>query len=310
MTKYLFIVNPHARNKAIGKMWPDVEGEILRRGWDHTTIYTQETKHAIDIAKNEAKNYDIIVATGGDGTVNEVANGLYGSGKTFGVLPLGNGNDFAYGILLDDNFQKSLDILEKGVTEDLTVGIAEADEDRRYFVNIVDTGVGATISVSAFTEAKWLRGFIKYYYLALKGVLKYRLVKTKIQVDDQDPFECGLVILAAGMGHRFGAGFQILPDNFAFEPDFAICYAHDISKMKQIELLNVLKGGHHIGKENVEYIRGSKISLELEKALPVEVEGEIVNFGAKNVKFEVAPEKLRTVVPDEFIQLKESRQDK
>ena len=310
MTKYLFIVNPHARNKTIGKMWPEVEGEILERGWNHTTIYTQHPKHAIEIAKEEAKNYDIIVATGGDGTVNEVANGLYGTGKSFGVLPLGNGNDYARGILLDENYQRSLDVLEKGLTADLTVGIAEADEDKRYFINIVDTGVGATISVSAFNEAKWLKGFLKYYYLALKGVLKYRLIKTKIQIDNQDAFECGLLILAAGMGHRFGAGFQILPDNYAFEPDFAICYAHDIRKMKQIELLNILKGGHHIGKENVHYIRGSKISLELGKPLPVEVEGEIVNFSATNVKFEVAPEKLRTVVPDEFIKLKESRQKK
>ncbi|MCE7742987.1 MAG: diacylglycerol kinase family lipid kinase [Candidatus Heimdallarchaeota archaeon] len=310
MTSYLFIVNPEARNGAIGKMWPNVEEEILKRGMRHTTIYTKEPKHAIEIAREEANNFDIIVATGGDGTVNEVANGLYGTGATFGVLPLGNGNDFARGILLDDDFQRSLDILVNCKTLDLTVGIATADDDKRYFVNIADTGVGATISVSAFTEAKWLRGFLKYYYLALKGVLKYRLVPTKIQVDDQEPSDGGLVILAAGVGHRFGAGFQILPDNYAFEPDFAICYANDIGKMDQINLLNVLKGGNHLGRKNVHYIRGSKISLELGKALPVEVEGEIVSFAATKVTFEVAPEKMKTVVPDEFIQLKESRQKK
>ncbi len=310
MISYLFIVNPNARNGAIGKMWPKVEEEILKRGMRHTTIYTKESKHAMEIAKEEANNFDVIVATGGDGTVNEVANGLYGTGTTFGVLPLGNGNDFARGILLDDDFQRSLDVLNNGKILDLTVGIAEADDEKRYFVNVVDTGVGATISVSAFTDAKWLRGFVKYYYLALKGVLKYRLVPTKIQIDDQDPFECKLVLLAAGVGHRFGAGFQILPDNYAFEPDFAICYAHDIGKMDQIYLLNVLKGGNHIGRKNVQYIRGSKITLELGKALPVEVEGEIVSFAATKVKFEVAPEKMRTIVPDEFIALKESRQKK
>ncbi|MHA1198579.1 MAG: diacylglycerol/lipid kinase family protein [Candidatus Heimdallarchaeaceae archaeon] len=310
MTSYLFIVNPNARNGAIGKMWPRIEGEILERGLNHTTIYTTEPKHATEIAREEANNYDVIVATGGDGTVNEVANGLYGTGASFGVLPLGNGNDFARGILLDDDYQRSLDTLVKGQTMDLTVGIAEADGEKRYFVNIVDTGVGATISVSAFTDAKWLRGFIKYYYLALKGVLKYRLVPTKIQIDDQDPFDCKLVLLAAGVGHRFGAGFQILPDNYAFEPDFAICFAYDIGKMKQINLLNVLKGGNHIGRENVQYIRGSKITLELGKPLPVEVEGEIVSFAATKVKFEVAPEKLKTIVPDEFVELKESRQKK
>ena len=71
--------------------------------------------------------------------------------------------------------------------------------------------------------------------------------------------------------------------------------------------MNVLKGGNHIGRKNVYYIRGNKISLELGKPLPVEVEGEIVNFAATNVKFEVAPEKIKTIVPEEFIALKESR---
>lgn len=304
MSKYLFIVNPHARNGDIGEMWPEVENEIIKRGLDYAVKMTERPKHAIEIAKKEAAKYDIIVATGGDGTVNEVANGLYGSGKIFGVLPLGNGNDFAWGLLLDGNYHRSLDVLEKGLTEDLTIGIAKADEDERYFVNIVDTGVGATISVSTFTDAKWLRGFLKYYYLAVKGLLKYRLVKTKIQIDDQEPFECGLVIIAVGVGYRFGAGFQILPNNYAFLDDFAILYAHDIGKWKQFILLNLLKPGKHLGRENVHYLRCKKVSLELEKALPVEVEGEIVNFAANKVVFEVAPEKMRTIVPDEYLALK------
>ena len=196
MTKYLFIVNPIARNGDIGKMWAEVENEIIKRGFNYNVEMTNAPKHAIEIAKNQAENYDVVVATGGDGTVNEVANGLYGSGAIFGILPLGNGNDFARGILLDDNFNRSLDVIEKGLVEDLTVGIAKADGDKRYFVNIVDTGVGATISVSSFTDAKWLRGFLKYYYLAVKGLLKYRLVKTKMQIDDHDPIEGGLVLIA------------------------------------------------------------------------------------------------------------------
>ena len=72
MTKYLFIVNPNARNGTIGKMWPKVEEEILIRGMNHSTFYTQEPRHAEEIAREEAKNFDVIVATGGDGTVNEV----------------------------------------------------------------------------------------------------------------------------------------------------------------------------------------------------------------------------------------------
>ena len=89
---------------------------------------TDEPKHAIEIAKSRGEEFDVVVATGGDGTVNEVANGLYGLNTTFGILPLGNGNDFALGIKLDEDYNRSLDILEEGLTCDLTVGLAKAED--------------------------------------------------------------------------------------------------------------------------------------------------------------------------------------
>ncbi len=307
MVSHLFIVNPQAHNGLIGKLWPKVEDEIKKRNFDYESIFTKSPKHAIELARDKGKDFDCVVATGGDGTVNEVANGLYELDNKFGILPLGNGNDHALGLKYDDNYHRSLDILEKGNTLDLGVGIAQADDDKRYFVNIVDTGAGATISVSSFTDAKWLRGFAKYYYLAFKGIGKYRLVPTKFQIDDNDEISFKLLIISVGFGSRFGGGFHMLPDNYHFYEDFAICYAGDIRKLRQYYLLNVLKPGKHLGKKGVEYIRGKKVSLELSKPLPVEVEGEIVNYGATNIKFEVAPRRIRTVVPEELIAIKKEK---
>ena len=306
MTSYLFIVNPNARNGDIGKMWPKVEEEIKKRGFNYTVEMTKEPKHAIEIAKTRGENFDVVVATGGDGTVNEVANGLYGLDTTFGILPLGNGNDYAIGIKLDDNYQRSLDILEQGLTCDLTVGIAKADEDERYFVNIVDTGVGATVSVASFTEEKWLRGFVKYYYLALKKLFQYRLVNTVMKIDDQEEFETKLLMIAVGAGSRFGGGFHILPENYHFRKDFGILLAEDIRKLRQVYLLQILKPGKHLGKKGVTHIRGKKVSLTLERPLPVEVEGEIVNYAATKVSFEVAPKTMKTIVPQELLDLQKA----
>ena len=303
MTTYLFIINPKARNGGIGKMWPKVEEEILKRGLDHKSVYTQHQGHAIELTKEMEKDFDCVVAVGGDGTINEVANGLYGTDTTFGLIPLGNGNDFAVRLDFDDDYNRSLDILEAGKTIDITVGIAKTDDKQRYFVNIADTGVGATVSVASFTEAKWLRGFIKYYYLALKKLLQYRLVKSTITIDDVVHKDVGLVIIAAGSGSRFGGGFNILPDNYHFMDDFAVLYARDIGKMKQIKLLNLLKPGKHLGFNGVHYLRAKKVSLELAKPLPIELEGEILSYGATNVSFEVAPQKLQTITSDKIIEL-------
>ncbi len=310
MTTYLFVINPNARNGGIGKMWPKVEEEILKRGLDHKSIYTQHQGHAIEIAKEMEKDFDVVVAVGGDGTVNEVANGLYGTDTLFGLIPLGNGNDFAARLEFNDDFKRSIDILEAGKTIGVTVGIAETNGDKRYFVNIADTGVGATVSVASFTEAKWLKGFMKYYYLALKKLLQYRLVQAKITIDDEVLEDVGLVIIAVGSGSRFGGGFNILPDNYHFMEDFAVLYGRDIGKLKQIKLLNLLKPGKHLGFDGVHYLRAKKVSLELAKPLPIELEGEILSFGATNVSFEVAPQKLLTIVPDEIIELEKQWKSK
>ncbi len=303
MTTYLFIINPTARNGGIGKMWPKVEEEILKRGLDHKSVYTQHQGHAIELTKEMEKDFDCVVAVGGDGTINEVANGLYGTETKFGLIPLGNGNDFAVRLDFDDDYKRSLDILEAGKTIDITVGIAKTDDKQRYFVNIADTGVGATVSVASFTEAKWLRGFIKYYYLALKKLLQYKLVKSTITIDDVVHKDVGLVIIAAGSGSRFGGGFNILPDNYHFMDDFAVLYGRDIGKMKQIKLLNLLKPGKHLGFDGVHYLRAKKVSLEMAKPLPIELEGEILSFGATNVSFEVAPQKLQTIASDKIIEM-------
>jgi len=303
MTTYLFIVNPNARNGGIGRMWPKVEEEILKRGLDHKSVYTRHQGHAIELTKEMEKDFDCVVAVGGDGTVNEVANGLYGTDTTFGLIPLGNGNDFAIRLDFDEDFKRSLDILEAGKTIGITVGIAKTNGEQRYFVNVADTGVGATVSVASFTEVKWLKGFLKYYYLAFKKLLQYRKVKSTITIDDQVLEDVGLVILAVGPGSRFGGGFNILPGNYHFIGDFAVLYARDIRKMSQIKLLNLLKPGKHLGRKGVYYLRAKKVTLAMSKPLPIELEGEILSFGATKVSFEVAPHRLQTIVSDEIIEL-------
>ncbi|MHA1398028.1 MAG: diacylglycerol/lipid kinase family protein [Candidatus Heimdallarchaeaceae archaeon] len=303
MVSYLFVVNPNARNGDIGKLWSSVEEKIKSKGFDYSVEFTEKPLHAIDLARDVGKDFDCVIATGGDGTVNEVANGVYETNSTFGVLPLGNGNDYSMALLFDENYERSLDVLKKHQTMDLTVGIAEADGKKRYFVNIADTGVGATVSVASFTEAKFLRGFLKYYYLAVKKILQYKNVPTTIRIDEEEEEKLKLVIIAAGVGYRFGGGFQILPENHPFVDDFAICYAHDLNTLRTFYLLNILKPGKHLGRKNVQYKHGRKIEIELSKPLPVEVEGEILSFKAKEIMFEVAPKKIPTIVPEEFIQL-------
>ncbi len=136
--------------------------------------------------------------------------------------------------------------------------------------------------------------------------MKYRLVPAKIQIDDLE-IQNNLLIIALGFGSRFGAGFNVLPNNYGFREDFEIVLVGDVRKLYQVYLLNVLKPGKHVDKKGVNFYNGKKVTLEVDKPLPIEVEGEIVSFGAKSIEFEIAPRRIKTVVPQELIDLKNEK---
>ncbi len=307
MTSYLFIVNPHARNKEVGKRWSNVEKEIKNRKMDYSVEFTTHPKHAIEIAKDQAKNFNCVIAAGGDGTSHEVANGIYGTDVSFGILALGNGNDYANLLKYSHDYQKCLDIVEKCQTVELNVGITKADVER-YFINISELGFSSTIAKAIYEEAKWLKGWAKYYYVAMKKLAYYKLVPAKIQVDDTIEISTKILACGVGLGCTFGGGFKVLPGNKPYYDDFAVCVIGDIPKLKQFAMVNHVKRGTHIGKKGVHYLRGKNVKIEIERQLPVEAEGEVFSEKAMEITFSMAPKKLRVIVPKDFVAMMENKE--
>lgn len=301
MTSFLFIVNPHARNRLVAKKWPKIDSLLKSEKVEFETMFTQYPKHAIELAKDNADNYDAIVAVGGDGTAHEVANGVIGKEVTFGIFPIGNGNDYAHLLNYPKNYSEIIRILKDFHTVDVPVGVVEGTE-KRYFINIAESGITAIISKAAFTEAKWLKGLIKYYYIALKKIFQYKKVPATVKVDDHFEVQTDLILSAVGLGYRFGGGFKVLPNNHPFKEDFAVCVAGDLPVIKQIYLMNKLKDGEHLGRKGVWFTRGKNVTVSLERPLPVEVEGEIVGESTTLFKFYYATEKLKVITPEGFIE--------
>ena len=113
MLRVACIANPNARDGKLGKNLDNIEKALEASGLDNEVFMTEGTGHAIEIASGlRDSNFDLIVAIGGDGTVHEVANGIRGSSKRMGIIPMGNGDDFAraLGIPLKD-LNAAIDIL-------------------------------------------------------------------------------------------------------------------------------------------------------------------------------------------------------
>ncbi len=288
-SSYLFIVNPNARNKLVGKKWLNVEPIIKSKEIDHEIIFTEYQGHAIEIAKDRHKDFDVVVATGGDGTINEVINGLYESNTAFAPLALGNGNDFAHLLGYDANYKQSLDIILQHNIHSVPVGIAKGDEHQRYFVNIGELGITSLVAKDVYRKFKWIKGLAKYYVVGLMNIVTYSKVPAKIMIDDTYSASINLVLLACGFGYRFGGGFNVLPNNSFTHGDFGICVTSNLAKLKMFDFINKLKAGTHVkNTKYVSYLRGKEVTIELERPLPVEVEGEIFAEKATTASFSIA----------------------
>ena len=137
---------------------------------------TKKRRHATEITKDNIKDFDVFVSCGGDGTVNEIINGLAKTDKTLGILPIGNGNDYATLLSVKGSYIQALNILEENKKTELNLGFAIANT-KHYFANIAETGITSVIAKASYTELKWIKGLPKYYILGFKKFPAINLFK-------------------------------------------------------------------------------------------------------------------------------------
>ncbi|UJG44869.1 MAG: YegS/Rv2252/BmrU family lipid kinase [Candidatus Heimdallarchaeum endolithica] len=262
----------------------------------------KKVNHATEITKDNIKDFDVFVSCGEDGTVNGIINGLAETDKTLGILPIGNGNDYATLLSVKGSYIQALNILEENKKTELNLGFAIADT-KHYFANIAETGITSVIAKASYTELKWIKGLPKYYILGLKKISSYKPIQAHIRVDNYER-KTKLIVCAIGLGYRFGGGFNVLPGNKPYFGDFQVCIAGDVPKWKWYWMINKIKNGTHGDIKGVNFVRGKKIEIETEKQLPIEGEGEVFSENSTKATFELSQSKLKIIVGKEFLKNK------
>ena len=229
------IINPVGRDGSTGKRWPTILSKLESKGWEVTAHMTERVGHATEIAwrlrqENEGQaEKPLIVAVGGDGTVHEVASALRESEFTLGIIPTGSGNDLAMAHGLHrKNLELSIETLSTGV--DRSVGALrleglpapavkgypspmprECDGPTEKEGNVVrwvflesDGGVTSMTSRAKLTRGKWIRGSLKYTYLGLTEVLRWKKKMAWVKIDDEEPMKGDLSVMAFTMSETFG----------------------------------------------------------------------------------------------------------
>jgi diacylglycerol kinase (ATP) len=286
MKKVAFIV------KGISKKYSRFESfykELDLDGYSFEIKLTKHAEHAKFLAV-EAVNegFDYVVAVGGDGTLNEVVNGLFGANKTnivLGHLPLGTANDFARLLQQKLDAQHFMNLLQTDSFKSVDVGRIQAtnregNEETNYFVNVLDIGLGAHIVNQVDLNDKGLGGKkMKFFRAITEGMFNYKKPMVKI-VAENFKYEGALMMCMVCNASDFANKLTINPDAVIDDGIFNVTLVGDVTTADYIANFFKLRQGKKMSHPNISYYESNYFSIESEEAFscPMEIDGEFIGF--------------------------------
>lgn len=268
--KNIFIVNPISGKgktlKAVDRIKKVCEEENL----DYEIYFTEYPKDATKIARKYRFTKNIIYSVGGDGTLNEVLNGIVGTKNLLGVIPAGSGNDF----------YKTLSKIDE---EYPVIDIGKVND--RYFINIISIGIDAEVAnnVSLMKKRKVPTNQI-YNASLIYTFFKYKYKDIELSIDEKDQKKGKCTILTICNGQVYGGGYKIAPSAKLTDGYFDVYYVEKVNKPQLPSLINMLKQGIHEKHNKVHKSQATKIKFKCDKELVCNIDGEIMTAKKFNVK--------------------------
>ncbi len=304
---YRLIVNPIAGRGNGERSIPYITQVLSEQGVDFDIVRTERPWHAADLAAEAAaQGCRVVVAVGGDGTANEVLNGLVraqaagrGEGCALGVLCAGRGNDFAYGWGLPTTLEEGCLALAHGRRRRVDVGLAIGGlyPEGRYFGNGVGVGFDAVVGFVAARMTR-LRGFLNYVVAALKTIfLYYKAPLVRIEYDGQTLTQPSLMVSVMN-GRRMGGGFFMAPESRTDDGWFDLCIARQVSRARIFALIFHFMRGTQVGQEPIRMARAQQVTVTaVEGTLPAHADGETLCTEATQLELRLLPGLVETVAP-------------
>lgn len=292
MKKITFIVNPISGSIRKRKDVENLLDKHLDKSiFDATIIFTKYAGHAIELSKTARENgADIIIAVGGDGSVNEVASSLIGSDVVFGVLPGGSGNGFAMHMGIGRKIPRAIEILNRGTVKTIDTMTLNG----RPLVNLSGVGFAASVAYE-FRQSK-NRGFMNYLRIALEQAYKFPFQKYKVSVDGQ-PFlnrECLMVEVANAPA--FGYNFQPAPLAKVDDGLLELVIVNKIPKYQYFSHFFRMVNGKIYKSHFMERVACKQVAIKIPENSYVHIDGE--GFMESNLlQYKIVPNSLKVIIP-------------
>jgi diacylglycerol kinase (ATP) len=294
------IVNPVSADGRTGREWPKHE-PLLRRILPSFTVWTTSgPHHATELAYRAVEQgYSTVVVHGGDGTVNEVVNGVLGhprgEGTALALLPCGTGADLVRTLGISHSLTAAAQQARGNVLRKLDVGEArfidlQGVPCRRLFLNVADVGFGGDLVRYVNNHSKRLGGRFSFLRGLLVTLFRYKNKSLRIALDDQIPFEVRASSIVIANGQYFGGGMWVAPSARMDDGFLDVVVVGDVSRTEVLTNTSRLYRGTLASHPKVQTFQARIVSLESEEEVLIDMDGELV--GHLPVRLECLPGKL------------------
>ena len=295
------IVNPASAKGETRKRWGRIRESLRHIIQDFQFEFTEKPLQASEIARSSLRaGTEMIIGVGGDGTLNEIANGFYEDGKpinseaVLGIVPSGSGCDLMRSLNIPSNLKGAMTILKdtEGVPIDVgKVTFQEADGrmTSRYFLNVADFGLGGEV-IQEVNRRRLERRASSYIKCLVSTVRHYRPKKVRIHIDGRELPRDEYMIGAVANGRVFGKGMKIAPKASLNDGLFDAVLVKGMKLFEFFRQSWKLMNGSHLGYRKVELIRGRRVEVEPEdgeRPILLELDGE--QPGTLPAVFELLP---------------------
>jgi YegS/Rv2252/BmrU family lipid kinase len=319
---YYCIVNPSARSGKGKEIWKKLERRFKDSGLEFRAVFTKGPGHAtrladsITSAERDPSEYPLkIVVMGGDGTLNEVINGISDFDKTIvGYIPIGSSNDFSRDLDFSRNQQDIIDRIIKGevyrtldlgrlIFNSMTKPMSRLHDEGISKIRMFDVSAGMGFDAAVCEEAlssgtknflnKLGLGKLTYGSIAIRQLVKARKIPCDIELDNGTTLHLDHFLFVAAMIHRYeGGGFNFAPNADLTDGLFDLCVIGDMSKPAMFRALPFAYFGKHYGFKGIYHYTARSLTIKTAEPIWVHTDGE-VSVKSDNITMECLQKKLR-----------------
>jgi YegS/Rv2252/BmrU family lipid kinase len=298
----VFLVNPAAANGSTGRRWPEIAHKAAGVGLEGDALLSERRGHLGELAREAAlAGSRVLVVVGGDGSINEVVNGLAGieNPPALAIIPCGTGGDFVRTFGIPSDIAAAARVALTGDTRTIDLGRVsyrswDGSDGSALFANVASAGMSGAIAQRANDTSKALGAKASYLWATFAVFAGWSAVEMRLTVDAETRSGRMFDVVVAN-GRFFGGGMKMCPDADVGDGLLDVVTIGDVTKRDLVLTMPKIYRGTHLPHPKAEALRGRVITVETDEPVPVELDGE--QPGTTPARFEVLPGALQLRVP-------------